>query len=305
VRALRVACDIGATNLRVASFDARGIVLRAETATPHGGGADAIVGALVEKISEVVPARTAISGICAGVPAPVDARRGLVREASNLPELVGVRLLPLLREYFPVPLLIRNDAMLATVGEHRFGAGRGVRNMAYFTISTGIGGGIIAGGRLFAGARGHAGEMGEMIFGDPTNPAKLETVASGGAIARLASAASGRAVAEAARLGDPSARRIIETAAAYIAFGVVNVLHLFNPELVVLGGGVMRSADLILPIVRKTAARLAMASSHVEIVAGSLGDDAGLFGGAALLEDRNKHRTQLRVVRRGRRPARR
>lgn len=306
MKALRIACDVGATNLRVALFDGGRIIRCSHAKTPHGGGAAEIIRTLVEKIGKAVPATGKIGGICVGVPALVDSRTGLVRESSNLPELVGLRLLPLLRKHFSVPLFVRNDAMLATLGEHRFGAGRGVRNMVYFTISTGIGGGIIAKGRLLAGARGHAGEMGELrvpdLAGDPMNPAKLEDVASGNAIARLASAVSSRAVAKEARAGEPSACRTIQNAATAIGFGVVNVLHVLNPELVVLGGGVMKSAGLILPIVRKTVARLAMVSSRVKIVRGALGDKAGLFGGAVLLEE---HRPQLRVVRRRGRPARR
>jgi glucokinase len=212
----------------------------------------------------------------------------------------------MLTRHLATRVSVRNDAALAALGEHRHGAGRGVQNMVYVTISTGIGGGMIVDGRLVKGAGGYAGEIGELLVpatsGDPSMPVKLETVASGSAIATAAMRAldndeesvlrnasadrmTSRMVAEAARGGDRMALRIMHTAARSIAFGIVDVIHLLNPERIVLGGGVMDSADIVMPVIGETVNRLAMKASLPPIVAGALGDDAGLFGAAAFLEE--------------------
>jgi len=152
--------------------------------------------------------------------------------------------------------------------------------------------------------------VGELLVpnasGDPMAPVKLEDVGSGNAIAKAALRAlkdgeesvlrakmstpgkiDSRAVAKAARGGDRMALRILRRAAAYIGFGVVDVMHLVNPERVVLGGGVMNSADLMLPVIHRTIKRFAMESSrsNIKVVPGELGDDAGLFGAAAFLAE--------------------
>jgi glucokinase len=308
-----IAVDIGATNLRAACLENDGVIVsRSRGNTPHDGGAEAIVNAAVEMIRRVTPAKTDVRGICIGVPAPVDPETGYIDEASNLPALEGVSLLPLFVAHFSTPVAIRNDAALATMGEHRYGAGRGVQNMAYVTISTGIGGGVIVGGRLMSGAGNYAGEIGELLMpsmsGDPFMPANLESLASGSAIAAAATralndgeesilrelapnpaAVTSRIVADAARRGDRLALRILRTAATYIGFGIVDVVHLLNPERVVLGGGVMGSADLVMPVIRETVARFAMESSqrNLTIIEGTLGDDAGLLGGAAFYATRD------------------
>ena len=170
---------------------------------------------------------------------------------------------------------------------------------------------MIVGGRLVSGAGGYyAGEVGELLVpntsGDPMAPVKLEDVGSGNAIAKAAlralnngeesvlrakmstpGAITSLAVAEAARGGDRVALRILQSAAAYIGFGVVDVMHLVNPERVVLGGGVMKSADLIRPVIDRTIDQFAMESSrsNIKVVSGELGDNAGLFGAAAFLAE--------------------
>jgi glucokinase len=301
----RIAVDIGATNLRVAAFTGeRGMGKPLEGCTPRGGGAEAVVDAVVGKIHKIAPDPASISGICVGVPAPVDPRTGYVREVSNLPEIAGAHLLSLLSERLTAPLFVRNDAALATLGEHRRGAGEGVQDMVYVTISTGIGGGLIAGGRLVTGSRGYAGEVGELLVpsrsGKAAAPVSIETVASGAAIAAAARRAlekgeksllrkfpsiAAREVCEAAKVGDPVAKRIIENAMQAVAFGIVDVIHLLNPERVVLGGGLMKSHKLVLSLIEETVRNLAMKSSLHEkmIVRGKLGDKAGLHGADAFL----------------------
>ena len=305
----RIAVDIGATNLRVARFENDRDIRRLLRPTPRGSGAEAVADEIAAMIGELAPDRTIISAVCVGVPAPVDPHTGYVREVSNLPEIEGVHLLPLLGARIPAPLFVRNDAALATLGEHRRGAGNGVQDMVYVTISTGIGAGLIAGGRLVTGSRGYAGEVGELLVprvsGDATRPVSIESVASGAAMAKAARQAlddgdesmlrglpsiTAREVVQMSEAGDRLARRIFENAMRSLAFGIVDVIHLLNPEKVVLGGGVMRSEEPVLRSIKKTVKELAMKSSLRDdvddlIVAGTLGDNAGLHGADAFLTE--------------------
>lgn len=223
-----------------------------------------------------------------------------------------------------LPVFLENDANGAALGENRFGAGKGSTEMVYITVSTGIGGGRITRGLLDRGSNGSAVEVGHMKI-DAMNGPKcgcggtgcLEAFASGTAIARagrtlmidgdFANYLTGRnltqrdvtavVVAEAARSGEPghnepddppvviSARHAIDRAAIALGMGLASLANLFAPELFVLGGGVMKSADLILPTAERILRQEALgANAHVRLVRAQLGDQAGLFGALALVQ---------------------
>jgi glucokinase len=219
-----------------------------------------------------------------------------------------------LEKEFGISVFVGNDANLAALGEQHYGAGRGVKHMIYMTISTGVGGGIIADGKLYLGWRGFAGEVGHQTL-EARGPlcrcgniGCLEVLAAGPAILRDARAAlhggrdsrlramvngdleklSGPMVMQAAREGDSLARELYERAGFYIGLEIVNLLHAFDTQFFVLGGSVAVHAwDFLYPSMVAALDKHAMPSMRrgVRIVQAQLGDDVGLLGAAALAID--------------------
>jgi glucokinase len=218
-----------------------------------------------------------------------------------------------LQETFGVPAFVGNDANLAALGEHRFGAGRGVNDLVYLTISTGIGGGVILDGRLFEGGGGLGGEVGHITVEAEGPPCLcgsrgcLEAVASGPAIARAVRAAiaagrssslvdrvggdlsriTAREVSEAARDGDDLAREALRRAGFYIGVALVSLMYLLNPALFVIGGSVAKAGDLLFGPIHETVEDRApeVYRRGVSIRPAALGDDVGLLGALALACD--------------------
>ena len=262
-----VGVDLGGTQVRAIVCDREGHILsRAATLTLAHEGRDAVIRRILDTIIDAVGPRlwTEIAGIGVGAPGPLNPYSGVVVHAPNLPGWEDVPLRQLIAERFCVPVALGNDANLAALGEQRFGAGRGVDDLVYMTISTGIGGGIISGGELFLGHGGFAGEVGHqtILAGGPLcgcgNHGCLEALAAGPAIGRMGREAaeegrgeallalaggdvsriSARVVSQAAAAGDATAIEIIRRAATYVGIGLANLANILNPELFVLGGGV-------------------------------------------------------------------
>ena len=254
---------------------------------------------------------------------PVDAARGLVRLSHHVPGWEEIPLADRLRAELGAPAAVDNDANVAALGEWRFGAGQGAASLLYVTISTGIGGGWVLGGRIWGGVDGMAGEIGHMIVrlgGAPCACGRrgcAEAEASGWAIAaktrarlsderarslpvgrktkdegeRLLTLAGGRAeavtaqmVAQAAEAGDALAQAVMDEAARALGSALGAAISLMNPERVVLGGGVTKSGAAWWRTVREEARATAFAQSRAEIVPAFLGDDAPLWGAIALAE---------------------
>jgi glucokinase len=242
---------------------------------------------------------------------------GIVREPPNLPGWQDVPLLARLRECLdhPLgerPLYLENDANAAALGEHRYGAGRGVSDLVYLTISTGIGGGIIVDGRVVQGQNGNAGEIGHMSVAHDGWPCPcgsrgcLEAFCSGTNIAARArarllageasrlgtgmapAAITARDVAEAARAGDPLAVSVWDETTTVLGAGVANVINLMNPRLVILGGGVTRAGEQLLGPVRRIALERAFPylASVADVVLAQLGPDTGIVGAIAVAQTR-------------------
>ena len=298
--------------MRAGLVDTRGrIVRRAATETRARDGLDAVLDRIANLVREVcadIPL-TDVAAIALAVPGPVDSTTHVVRFAPNL-GWENVAVCDLLRARLGRPILVGNDANLAALGEHRFGAGRGIDHMIYITVSTGVGGGIIVDGRLLLGQHGYAAEIGHhiVVAEGPRcgcgNRGCLEAVASGTAIAREARAAvregkatrlremcdgdadrvDARMVTEAARAGDEVAREILQRAGYYLGIGIVNLLHIFNPRRIILGGGVMGAGALVSEpmwaAVRERGHPIYL--EDFDIVPAALGDDAGILGAAAL-----------------------
>ncbi len=296
------AVDLGATNLRAGLVGDQGeVIATARTRTPQEGPA-AVVEAIAQLVEELkgrvgrVPRRMGV-----GVPGPLSVAEGIVHAPPNLPGWQEVPLRALLEERLGLRVVLENDANAAAVGEWWRGAARGARHVLYITWSTGIGGGLIVDGRLYRGASDTAGEIGHITV-DPLGPlcpcgrrGHLEGIAAGRAIARAAEEAlargepsvlagqpeiTARTVAEAARNGDPMARRVFERAARMMGLAVGSLLNLLNPEVVVIGGGVARSWDLVEGPLLEAAqgSAFAVPFQAARIVPAALGEEAGLVG---------------------------
>ncbi len=311
---LIVAVDLGGTNIRAALHDANGNLLkRISSATLAEEGAEPVFSRIVLSI-QALDDWSRVRGIGIGAPGPLDPWNGIILSAPNLPGMIDFPLKARLEDEFHVPTFVGNDANLAALGEHRYGAGRGFKHMIYMTIGTGIGGGIIADDKIFLGSRGFAGEVGHQTLEahgprcNCGNVGCLEQLAAGPALARRAREAletgrvskirdlvngdlekiTGRQVTEAAREGDVLAREILERAGFYIGLGIVNLLHDFDTQLFVLGGSVAIYAwDFLYPPILAAFDQHAMPSmrQEVRIVRTELGEDVGLFGAVALVVD--------------------
>jgi glucokinase len=308
-----VGVDLGGTQIRALRTDLRGNKAeRAQQLTEAEHGSEHVIQNIHATINEVLEGVDTgdIQGIGIGAPGPID-RDGRVYDPPNLPGWdTSHSLTEMLTNEYNLPAWAGNDANLAALGERRFGAGKGFDNLVFMTISTGIGGGIISDGKLLTGWRGFAAEVGHQTL-VPEGPlcgcgrrGHLEALASGTAIARDAQTAlqegkpsglmgmahsiqevTAKHVTAAASLGDELAIEILERAAFYIGLGLVNLIHILEPQAILLGGGVSQAGDLLLDPIRKTISDYVMSEVYnaVEVRLASLGEDVGLYGAIALV----------------------
>lgn len=304
-----VGVDLGGTKMAVALFDGQGaLVNRDRMETAGVKTAAELTQRLVQMINQVAQGRP-LSGIGLASAGAVNSREGIVLHGTNLPEWENVPLKKWMEESLGTEVQVVNDANAAAWGEYVRGAGKGSENMVYVTLSTGIGAGIVLDGKLLLGSHSFAGELGHTII-DPDGPlcrcgnrGCWETVSSGTAIRDSAlrlmehtqsaiadiAAAAGEAVSakhifEARKHSDPVAIQVLDQAIYFMALGLVNVIHSFNPDRIVVGGGVSKAGDLLFPALRAETQRLVMEPYRrtFEIVPAGLKDDAGLVGAAAL-----------------------
>lgn len=312
---LVIGVDVGGTQLRAVVADQAGSILRRlVTETRAGDGREAVLNRIRTLIHDVSQGWDpgAIHAVGVGVPGPTDPYAGLVVVAPNIPGWTHVNLHQELGADGIWPIHVGNDANLACLAEHRFGAGQGCRDMLYLTISTGIGGGVIVNNQMLLGVRGFAAEVGHMTIEARPEPdtagrlGTLEDLAAGPGIARsarLALAQGGHSLLEewvgsnleaitpqlltkAAEAGDTFSLEQFHQAAYYLGVGVTNLLHIFNPQRIVIGGGVWLHARHLLRDTLWATIRDRAKSpdywNHLEILTAQLGDDAGLLGAVAL-----------------------
>ena len=311
--------DIGGTKLAVGIADELGALVFSERIPSNPTeAAEPTLGRLVDLCRRAI-AESGVPVVAAGVGCvgPLDQKTGYVIRPVNLPGWKDVALVDTLRNALGIPVYLDNDANAAALGEHRFGAGRGVRNMVYLTISTGIGGGIIIDNHLYQGENGNAGELGHMSVNYAGRPCGcgnlgcIEAYASGTAIAartREAVAAAPSAaeapillslsggidkinsqhVIEAARRGDPIALKIWDETIVALGSCMVSVINIFNPSRIVLGGGVTHAGDLLFNPLRRQTKKHAIPMLHdiCDIVPAKLGDQVGVLGAVAVAWDR-------------------
>jgi len=308
-RPLAVGIDLGGTQVRAALVDAQGAVLaRAATRTDAVGGPWAVmqqIQGLVGEVTQGVP-RQDLAGVGVSAPGPLDSEAGLIVCIPTLPGWTDVPIVALLNEALRLPVVLENDGVAAAIGEWRFGAGRDLQDFVYITVSTGIGGGVIADGRVLRGRRRMAAHLGHMTtapLGQVCtcgNRGCWEAQASGTALgqaardglsgaphsslAALSGALTAADVADAARRGDGFARTLMDREAELLGIGIVNLLHLYSPQAVVIGGGVSQAFDLLQSGIAQWIAGHAMTPFRaVPVRAAALGQNAGLVGAASIV----------------------
>ena len=267
---------MGGTRLRVARVEVDGAVLDKQVIpTPPDDPR-----ALTRLLQRALIGGTDFAGVVVGVPGPIDYSGGEPLRLPNLPGWEGHVSASRLSEELDIAVLLANDADLAALGEHRYGAGRGSRDMVYLTASTGVGAGVIIDGKLLHGRLSLA-EIGHTII-DRSTGDTVEYLGSGTALARLAGEDPG-SVASRAAAGEPDAARLFAGVAADFAIGVFNMVHLFTPDTVVIGGGMSQAGELLLGPVREALERCddGCPASRVKVVRAQGGDDVGLRGAAA------------------------
>jgi glucokinase len=278
-----IGIDLGGTTLRVALADGDGLIA-AETAEPAVGLtgpvlADRVV-ALATRLGAAAPVAAGL-----GLPAPIG-EDGRVGPVVNAPGLSGEPLRTLLEARMGVPVAVENDVNLAALAEQRHGCGRGVQDLVFIAVGTGVGMGIVAGGHVIRGAAGGAGELGILPLGvdhvatDFSELGPLESVAGGAGLAARWSArtgrpATGRDVFAAAERDDPEARALLDDQAQALALGIRAVQAILDPQLVVFGGGIGARADVVARV-RDVLAGHRLPTPDIAISA--LGERAGVVG---------------------------
>jgi len=302
-----VGVDLGGTKCLAVALAGNRIVREAKVATPAGG--EAVLDAIAALALEVAAERP-LAAVGVGVPGLVD-RDGVLRFAPNLPGVTGLPVRAELERRLGVPVRVDNDATCAAWAERVMGAATGLDDVVLITLGTGIGGGVITGGRLTRGANGFAGEVGHMVVDrdGPLCPCGQrgcwERYASGSGLGRLARAAAARGeavavlaiaggdvdaihgehVAVAAGQGDAEACAIVAELGWWVGLGLANLANVLDPEAFVIGGGLVEMGDLLLDPVRTSFAVLLQGRAWrppIPVVPAALGSRAGAIGAGAL-----------------------
>jgi len=304
-----IGVDLGGTKMLLGVLDAGSEVLWESREASTGQGEDELVDLLVREIGEARAARPGVAAVGLGIPATIDHEKGIAISAVNLP-LENLAIRDLVSERTGLPVFVDNDATVAALAESLYGAARGAENAVMLTIGTGIGGGLIIGGEIYRGTTGAGAELGHTVIevdGPPCQgncPGRgcVETLASGTALGREGRAAAERepgsalaamraegrqidgvAVTEAALAGDATAREVFDLIGSRLGAALASFANIFEPGVIVIGGGVIAAGDLLLdPARRELAARALPPMNGTPVVAAELGGDAGMIGAAAM-----------------------
>ncbi len=301
-----IVSDIGGTQLRVAAYHTTDLSRISVKKIPTQGDGLTPTERLIHLIREVKKDHH-IKAIAVAAPGYLDPQKGIVYAAPNIPGWKNLNLRQILNDNFQAPIFLGNDANMAALGEWKFGAGIHHRNLLYLTISTGIGSGVIVDNRLVLGENGLAAEFGHVTL-DPDGPVcgcghrgHLEAYASGTGISnyvrqQLSAGIHSRLKREdsltskeifmAAQQGDPLAVEAFTRAGKYLGIGIANFLHIINPSIVILGGGVTQAGELLFTPMHQALQESIISPQYLnnlKITTAVLGDDVGLKGALALL----------------------
>jgi glucokinase len=310
---LILSIDLGGTKILTAVTNSQGKMLsRDHSITPAPKGHEAVIQSILESAHRALEqANVAISELTAigvGAPGLSNPETGILFTSPNLPGWRDIPLRQIIQERLGKKTFLINDANAAALGEFYFGAARGVRNFIYITLSTGIGGGIVIDGKIYSGAIGAAGEVGHMTIDDEGplcncgNRGCWETLASGTALAREArhrieegnmtsileyaqgdiEKVTAQVVHSAAKHGDNLAKELIARTGYYVGVGLANLINIFNPGLIVIGGGLSNIGDMLLKPAFKTAGERAYkeAFQAMRFASAELGRNSGVLGAA-------------------------
>jgi glucokinase len=304
-----IGVDLGGTKMLVGVLDADSEVKYESREASTGQAEDQLLELLVREIEEAREARPGVAAVGLGIPATIDHDRGVAISAVNLP-IDDLPIRELVGERTGLPIFVDNDANLAALAEHLYGAARGADNAVMLTIGTGIGGGLVLGGELYRGATGAGAELGHVVIAMDGLPCQgncpghgcVETYASGTALGREARAAAerepdsalgrlaaagekvdGKAVTELALAGDPTSVAVFDLVGSRLGVALTSFANIFEPEVFVIGGGVIAAGDLLLePARRELRTRALPPMKETPVVAAEMGEDAGMIGAAAM-----------------------
>lgn len=317
-----IAVDLGGTRIRAARCDAQlNIQYREETRTLAHEGLEPTLGRIKAMIQKVMPTDgTPVLGVGICAPGPLNPETGVVVAPPNLPGWHNVPLGDILHEAFNVPIYVGNDANVAALAESLRGAAVGYKDVIYITVSTGIGGGVIVDGLMLLGKSGLGAEVGHMIMLAGDTVSTLEKESAGPALARKARARieagessliselvggdlsqiEGGTVGQAALQGDALAVEVVQYAGRILGLGIVTLLHLFDPQIIVIGGGVANGVgDLLLQPMHKAIQAHALDAAYwndLKIVPAKLSEDVSIVGSAALVSTRGGVRRITEVL---------
>lgn len=313
-----IGVDLGGTKISTAVSTLDGEILKQTVvATKAEEGEEPVLSRIIGTISEVLVgadiSKDEVEAIGIGSPGPLDAKKGVIITTPNLP-FKNYNVVQPIKDKFGIPVYLDNDANVAAIGEYMFGAGKDTKNIVYFTVSTGVGGGAVLNGQAYRGNTSNALEIGHMTV-DAHGPrcncgniGCLEAISSGTAIGKKGREAAATKVETSlknydnitsyevfkeAKNGDAVAKEIVDNAMNYLGIGVANAITIFDPEMVIIGGGVSKVGDILFDTVRKVVNKRCFKSmaDACKIVPAGLGTDAGVVGAVALaiLESNNKN----------------
>jgi glucokinase len=308
-----IGIDAGGTKLLGGVVDEGLVVHHRVHRTWRGADRAETIDIILESVEEVRAASADVAAVGFGIPALVEWETGVSRWSTHLP-LADVRFRDVMSERLGLPVVVDNDANAALLAEWRFGAARGASHAVLVALGTGIGSGLLLDGRIYRGARGLGAEIGHMVIdlhgpdcqGACPGRGCLEVMASGSTIGREGRAAAaarpesalgrrlaadqeitGGIVTELAHAGDEAAVSVLAQIGRRLGYGLVGVVNVFNPELIVIGGGAIAAGELLLGPAREVVAERALppAREMVSIVPAAFGDESGMLGAALLALD--------------------
>jgi glucokinase len=303
-----IGVDLGGTKMLIGVLDGTEVRYESREAST-GQTEDELVELLVREVGEAREARPDVTAVGLGIPATIDHDEGVAVAAVNLP-LSDLPLRELVSERVGLPVFLDNDGNVAALAEYLFGAAKGKPNTVMLTVGTGIGGGLVLGGEIYRGATGAGAELGHTVIqadgppcqGNCPNHGCVEALASGTALGREGRAAAesspdsalgqvladggtidGKAVTEAALSGDETAVAVFELIGSRLGVACSSFANIFQPDAIVVGGGVIAAGDLLLdPARREVRERALTPMNRTPILEATLGSDAGMIGAAAM-----------------------
>lgn len=306
---LTIGADLGGTKMLVGVLDADREVRYESRETSRGHSEDELIGLIVREVADARKACPDTVAVGLGLPCTIDFEHGIAIAAVNLP-FTDVAVREMVQEQVGLPVFLDNDANVAVLAEHLYGAAQGARNVVMITVGTGIGGGLVLNGEVYRGSTGAGAELGHVVLqldgpacqGSCPGFGHAETLASGtalGAEGRKAAEGSpdsvlggllaqgleidGKAVTAAAMGGDEAARGVVAEIGRRIGATLSGFANIFEPDVMVVGGGVMAAGDLLLePARREVEARALRPMNRTPVVAAQLGNDAGMIGAASM-----------------------